>query len=243
MLHAARWIRIGLVSIVDITSAEIRTAFIPRDQRIERYCHLARSWGRRFLRGNRISIEGADLIPRNKAVILASNHQSSFDIPLFHALIPVIFRWMSGDKFFSWPFIGRALRSMGAISVAKDKPARIRRAWEQAIATLRVGGNIAMFPEGTWGDREGRMLKFKRGVIRIAREANVPVVPITIMGSNEVNPPFTKEIHPGEIRMIVHSPLRPDSWEGLLDDEWLDILRNTIGAPLEHGSEPAQRGN
>ena len=213
-----------------------------RDKKAERYCRLAHNWGIHFLRGNRISIEDAHLIPRNEAVILASNHQSSFDIPLFHALIPVTFRWMSGDKFFSWPFIGWALRSMGAISVSKDKPARIRWAWEQAIATLKAGRNIVIFPEGTWGDRKGRMLRYKRGVIRIAREANVPVVPITIKGSNEVNPPFTKEIHPGEIHMIVHQPMGPDSWEGLSDDEWLEMLRARIGAPLEHGAAPAQTG-
>ena len=234
-----RWLWIALATVASTAYFQIRTAFTPRRVRPDAYARLAGLWGKLFLLGIRCSIEGDHQIPRDRAVIFASNHQSAFDIPLFHALMPVTFRWMAKRAFFSWPFVGRALKSMKAISVNPGSRAEIRRSWQEAIDTLKAGHNLVIFPEGTWGDREGRMLPFQKGVIRIAREADVPVVPVTIVGSNRVNPPRTKEIHSGTIRMIVHPPMEPATWRDVSDDVWLSILRDRIAENLEHGAAPA----
>jgi 1-acyl-sn-glycerol-3-phosphate acyltransferase len=226
-----RWLWIVLATVASIPYVEMRTLLAPRRVRPELYARHAGLWGKLFLAGICCRLEGAHHIPRDTAVLFASNHQSFFDIPLFHALMPVTFRWMSKSAFFSWPFIGWALRSMKAIRVDPGSPAGARRSWQEAVETLKAGHNLVIFPEGTWGDLEG--------VIRIARQANVPVVPITIVGSNRVNPPRTKEIHPGTIRMIVHPPMGPDTWRDMSDDEWLGRLRDCIAENLALGAAPA----
>ncbi|MCX5752962.1 MAG: lysophospholipid acyltransferase family protein [Candidatus Krumholzibacteria bacterium] len=237
--YGCRWLWIGLATIASAGCAELCAFCAPRRARADLYIRFARRWGRLFLLGARRSLDGSQHIPRDTAVVFASNHQSAFDIPLFHALMPVTFRWVSKRAFFSWPFIGRALKNMQAIGVVPGSRSEIRGAWQEAVEALKSGHNLVIFPEGTWGDREGRMLPFQKGVIRIAREANVPVVPVTIVGSNRVNPPRTREIHPGAIRMIVHKPMGPDTWEGISDDAWIEKLRNAIAEGLEHGAEPA----
>ena len=236
--YGCRWLWIGMATIASGGCVELCALLAPRAGS-DLYMRFARRWGKLFLLGVRCSIEGARNIPRDTAVVFASNHQSAFDIPLFHALMPVSFRWMSKRAFFSWPFIGRALRNMQAIGVVAGSRSEIRGAWQEAVEALRTGHNLVIFPEGTWGDREGRMLPFQKGVIRIAREANVPVVPVTIVGSNRVNPPRTKEIHPGAIKMIVHQPMGPDTWEGMSDEAWLEMLRSRIAEGLERGAAPA----
>lgn len=230
--YYCRWLWIGLATVACAGGAELCALFVPRRARADLYRRFARRWGRLFLLGVRCSFDGAQHIPRDGAVIFASNHQSAFDIPLFHALMPVPFRWMSKSAFFSWSFVGRALRNMKAIGVNAGSRSAIRRSWQEAVEALRSGDRIVIFPEGTWGDREGRMLPFQKGVISIAREANVPVVPITIAGSNRVNPPRTREIHRGSIRMTIHPSLGPGTWEGLSDDAWLEKLRSTIAGAL-----------
>jgi 1-acyl-sn-glycerol-3-phosphate acyltransferase len=240
-MQCVRWLWIAVATVVTVSYAELATMFAPRSARADLYCRYARLWGRLFLLGNRSSIEGAEHIPQDAAVIFASNHQSFIDIPLFHALVPVAFRWMAKRDFFSWPFVGLALRHMGAIGVRSGSHADVRRSWEEAIDALKQGHSLIIFPEGTWGDLEGRMLPFQKGVIRIARQANVPVVPVTIVGSNRVNPPRTREIHPGTIRMIIHPPMGPDTWRNVTDEEWLDGLRARIALGLEHGAAPAER--
>jgi 1-acyl-sn-glycerol-3-phosphate acyltransferase len=230
--YGCRWLWIGMATIASVGGVELCAFFAPRRARPDLYLRFARRWGRLFLLGNRCSLDGAENIPRDAGVVFASNHQSAFDIPLFHALIPVGFRWVSKRAFFSWPFIGRALRNMQAIGVVSGNRSEIRGAWREAVEALRAGHNLVIFPEGTWGDREGRMLPFQKGVIRIAREANVPVVPVTIAGSNRVNPPRTKEIHSGAIRMTIHPAMRPETWDGISDEVWLEKLRNTIAEAL-----------
>lgn len=237
--YACRWTRIGLATIGCAALAEIEALFAPRRAKRDVYDRAARRWGRIFLAGNRYALEGADNIPRDEAVIFASNHQSAFDIPLFHALLPVSFRWMAKRALFSWPFIGRALERTGAIPVNRGSVADARGAWREAVERLRGGESLVIFPEGTWGGRDGRMLQFQKGIIRIAREAGVPVVPVTITGSNRVNPPRTKEIHPGSMRMIVHPPMGPESWEGVSDEAWLGELRARIASALERGEDIA----
>jgi 1-acyl-sn-glycerol-3-phosphate acyltransferase len=232
LVYSCRWLWIGLATIASVACVEVCAFLAPRRARTDLYMRFARRWGRLFLLGVRCSLDGAPNIPRGTAVVFASNHQSAFDIPLFHALMPASFRWVSKRAFFSWPFIGRALRNMQAIGVVPGNRGEIRGAWREAVEALKSGHNLVIFPEGTWGDREGRMLPFQKGVIRIAREANVPVVPVTIAGSNRVNPPRTKEIHSGAIRMTVHPPLGPDTWAGVSDEEWLEKLRNTIASAL-----------
>ena len=232
LVYGCRWLWIGLATISSVVCVEVCAFLAPRRARTDLYMRFARRWGRLFLLGVRCSLDGAPNIPRDTAVIFASNHQSAFDIPLFHALMPASFRWVSKRAFFSWPFIGRALKNMQAIGVVPGSRSEIRGAWQEAVEALKSGHNLVIFPEGTWGDREGRMLPFQKGVIKIAREANVPVVPVTIAGSNRVNPPRTKEIHPGAIKMTVHSPLGPDTWAGVSDEEWLEKLRSIIASAL-----------
>jgi 1-acyl-sn-glycerol-3-phosphate acyltransferase len=235
LVYCCRWLWIGLATVACAGGAGMCALFASRRARIDLYLRFARRWGRLFLLGVRCSLDGASNIPQGAAVIFASNHQSAFDIPLFHALMPVPFRWMSKRAFFSWPFVGRALRNMGAIGVNPASRAEIRRSLQEAAEALRSGHNLVIFPEGTWGDREGRMLPFQKGVISIAREANVPVVPVTIAGSNRVNPPRTREIHRGAIRMTVHPPMGPETWVGISDDAWLEKLRDRIAEGLERG--------
>jgi 1-acyl-sn-glycerol-3-phosphate acyltransferase len=231
-VYCCRWLWIGLATIACACGAGLCAMRAPRRARTDLYLRFARRWGKLFLLGIRCSLDGAPHIPRDCAAIFASNHQSAFDIPLFHALMPVPFRWMSKRAFFSWPFVGRALRNMGAIGVSPGSRSEIRRSRQEAVEALRAGHNLVIFPEGTWGDREGKMLPFQKGVISIAREAGVPVVPVTIAGSCKVNPPRTREIHRGSIKMTVHPPMGPDTWEGISDDAWLERLRRTIAEGL-----------
>jgi 1-acyl-sn-glycerol-3-phosphate acyltransferase len=230
--YGGRWLWIGIATMASAGAAELRVLHAPRRARADLYRRAAHRWGKLFLLGIRCALEGAENIPRGRAVIFASNHQSAFDIPLFHALMPVSFRWLSNRAFFAWPFVGRALKRMEAIGVVRGSPSATRRSWQEAVEALRAGDSIVIFPEGTWGDREGKMLPFQKGVISIAREANVPVVPVTISGSCRVNPPRTKEIHPGAIKMTVHPPMGPETWAGVSDEEWLERLRNTIASAL-----------
>lgn len=91
---------------------------------------------------------------------------------------------MAWDKAFGWPLLGRIIRKLGAFPVNRNAAG----AYRNAVATLREGGALVIFPEGAREFADGRLLDFKKGVARIAIQAGVPILPVTIRGGNRVWP-------------------------------------------------------
>ena len=76
----------------------------------------------------------------------------------------------------------------------------------EAVDRLGDGIGILFFPEGTRSE-DGRLLPFKKGAFRIAIESQLPVLPVTLLGTREICPAKTMKIFPGRARIVVHEPL------------------------------------
>ena len=59
---------------------------------------------------------------------------------------------------------------------------------KEALKTLRAGAVLTIFPEGARSYAEGKMIPFKTGAVRIAMQAGVPVLPVTVSGGNLIWP-------------------------------------------------------
>jgi 1-acyl-sn-glycerol-3-phosphate acyltransferase len=91
---------------------------------------------------------------------------------------------MAWDKAFDWPILGWFIRKLGAFPV-NSQPAG---AFRNSIATLKDGGALVIFPEGAREFSDGKPLPFKKGAARIALQAGVPILPVTVRGGNRVWP-------------------------------------------------------
>src|SRR5881392_4223314 len=82
------------------------------------------------------------------------------------------------------PVVGPFMRMLGAwpLQLEGSDPAPIRR----SMQWLREGGAVVIFPEGGRGNPDGSMKKFKPGAVRMALEAGVPILPVTIRGGHRV---------------------------------------------------------
>lgn len=115
--------------------------------------------------------------------IIAMNHTPGFD-PLY---LPFILNetphFLLQDGMFKIPFIGWMLKESGQIPVQRGTD-RAKEAKEQACAILRAGGTIAIFPEGK--DVElGKRIQTKTGVVRMALESGVPIIPLGLYAPQE----------------------------------------------------------
>jgi 1-acyl-sn-glycerol-3-phosphate acyltransferase len=128
---------------------------------------------------------------------------------------------------------------MGAVEVTRNDRRKAYKALNTAVEALQDGYSVVIFPEGTWGDRKGRMRRFRRGVAVMAQGSGAPVVPVTIVGSNKVNPPFTMELYPGTLKLVIHPPLSAEELRNISETEALDRLRTIIAGPLEYGVDMA----
>jgi 1-acyl-sn-glycerol-3-phosphate acyltransferase len=132
---------------------------------------------------------GRENIPKQGAVIFASNHRSVFDpIALFGALKrrrDIAFM-AKAELFKFWP--ARALLGwLGTIPVRRGTTAAVE-ASEAGVAVLRAGGAVAAFIEGKVSTT-GELLRAKSGVAYMALETGADVVPVAMVGTENVKRP------------------------------------------------------
>ena len=151
----------------------------------------------------RIRWRNLEHIPNAGGVIIAANHQTYLDPFWIGSRIKRPVRFLAWDAAFSWPLIGPMMRLFGAwpLQVEKGDPAAIRR----SLQWVREGGAVVLFPEGGRGNRDGSMIKFKAGAVRMALEAGVPILPVTVRGGHRVWPNNFRLPHVGHpIEIIYH---------------------------------------
>jgi len=135
-------------------------------------------------------------------VIIAANHQTYIDPFWLSVPIKRPLRYLAWSDAFNWPIVGRCLIWFGAwpLALERSDPAAIRR----SLQWLRDGGGVVIFPEGARATASGSLDKFKAGAVRLALEAGVPILPVTIKGGNQIWPKGWRLPHLGKVEIIYH---------------------------------------
>jgi 1-acyl-sn-glycerol-3-phosphate acyltransferase len=143
-----------------------------------------------FLKGlYRLRASGVENLPKEGGYVLAANHISNFDPwPLGLPIWPQRYlRFMAKSELFWWP-LGPIIRSGGAFQVRRGE--RDLEAMARAVELVREGHVVVMFPHGT-RQRKGLVKKYQprshTGAARIALEANAPLVPVAIAGTDRLS--------------------------------------------------------
>lgn len=160
----------------------------------------------------RLEFKNTENIPSDTGLIVAANHQSYGD-PFWLALpIKRPTRFLAWSEAFSWPIVGKAIGLLGAwpLQVEGSDPAAIRR----SLNWLREGGVVVIFPEGGRGLPDGSMVRMKGGAVRMALEADVPILPVTIRGGNKVWPADQTLPRPGKVEIIYHPIIHVEQLPG-----------------------------
>ena len=155
----------------------------------------------------RIEFTGLENVPASGGLIIAANHQTYID-PFWLSLpIKRPTRYLAWSAAFGWPFVGKCLTWFGAWPLALEgsDPTAIRR----SIQWLREGGVVVIFPEGARSTSSGEMDRFKVGALRLALEAEVPILPVTIRGGNRVWPRGWRIPRLGKVEIVYHPLYQP----------------------------------
>lgn len=134
----------------------------------------------------RIEYHNVENIPQYMpgGLILASNHQTYLDPFWLGVPVERQMRFIAWDKACNWFIIGPLIRKLGAFPVNLERGGR--DSIKTAIRVLREGATLVIFPEGSREMSDGKLMPFKPGTVRIALEAGVPILPVTIRGGNKV---------------------------------------------------------
>lgn len=174
----------------------------------ERQQRVARLWSQMILWtvGAKVQVGGLEKIDTSKPQVYVVNHLSAFDIPVLYTQLPFQFRILAKKELFRYPFMGWHLRRSGQIPVVLENPKASVRSLNLAVAAIRKGNSLVIFPEGGRSP-DGQLHAFMGGAFYAAVKAQVDVVPIVLVGTYEMLKMNSYHIKPGPVQMVVGSPI------------------------------------
>jgi 1-acyl-sn-glycerol-3-phosphate acyltransferase len=143
----------------------------------------------------RVKIEGRENVPRDGAAVLAANHQSFCDSFFLPLVVRRKLTFLAKAEYFDSKRTAWFFRAAGQIPIRRGGGSASERALATACEVLARGNLIGLYPEGTRSVDE-YVHKGRTGVARISRECGVPVVPVGIVGTVDVQPVDSNVMRP-----------------------------------------------
>ena len=173
-------------------------------------------------------IEGVENLPKRGAAILASNHLAVADSIFLPLLTPRRITFLAKREYFTERGIkGWAKRlffgGTGNVPIDRSSGSAAQAALNTGVRILNEGKLLGVYPEGTRSP-DGRLYKGKTGIARMALEATVPVIPIAMIGTDEINVigSVRWRIKPGVVIVRIGRPLDFSRYYGMAGDRFVE---------------------
>ena len=189
-------------------------------------------WARSLTWGSwvRVRVAGRELVRPRQSYVIMSNHQGAYDILALYGFLGRQFRWVMKQELRKVPFLGWGCAAIGHIFVDRGNSSRAIASLEAAKRCVAGGVSVFFFPEGTRSD-DGRLLPFKKGGFALARQLNLPILPVSIAGSGRILPKACLFPRPGTVRVRFHAPIAPSDFPAT--EELIHKVRAAIESGLE----------
>jgi 1-acyl-sn-glycerol-3-phosphate acyltransferase len=140
----------------------------------------------------RPTVTGVENVPSTGPVIIASNHLSFADSVVIPVVVPRKVVFLAKSDYFTGPGLKGAaskawFEGLGMLPVDRDDPRSALISLDTALEVRGRGEAFGVYPEGT-RSRDGRLYRGRTGVAHLALTANVPVVPLGLAGTENIQP-------------------------------------------------------
>ena len=130
----------------------------------------------------RLDVVGRENVPARGGALLAPNHVSMADALFLIASIDRPIRFLMFRGSYEHPAVKPFAKILGVIPIASDQgPREMIHSLRQATEALKNGEVVCIFPEGQM-TRIGQMMPFRRGLERIIKGVDVPIIPVNLDG-------------------------------------------------------------
>jgi 1-acyl-sn-glycerol-3-phosphate acyltransferase len=186
--------------------------------------------------GIRVRVEGAENIPTCACVFVA-NHASNIDPVILPPAIPQRVGILVKKEMFSIPIFATAMRTAKFIPVDRGDREEAGASIPITVRNLRDGLSYIIFAEGSRSP-DGRLRRFKKGAVAIATEAGVPVVPVSIAGTQNLQRKGEWIVHPGEATIRFGSAIDTSQYTIERRPELLARIESVVAAGLGPDQQP-----
>jgi 1-acyl-sn-glycerol-3-phosphate acyltransferase len=179
------------------------------------------------LSGIRYRVRGREHIPKHRAVVFCSNHESNVDPPvLFQALhkrLHVLFK----AELTKLPILGAVMVAGGFVPVERDRREASLASIDRAAESIRSGNSFLIFPEGT-RSRTSDLLPFKKGGFIMAIKAQAPIVPVAVSGGRSAMQKGSWFVRPVMVDVRIGEPVETSGFALDDRDQLIEIVRERI---------------
>jgi 1-acyl-sn-glycerol-3-phosphate acyltransferase len=192
---------------------------------------IARVWARLLLRIalSPVTLEHAERLPLQPNAVYASNHLSYYDTPVLYAKLPFQFRILAKAPLWKIPFIGWYLQRSGQVPIDQSSARAGIVSLARGAKTLADGMPMLIFPEGGRAFN-GELQPMLAGAAWLAIKAQVPLVPLTLVGTYELLPIHVYALRPRPLKLIVGEPISTIGMKTSEADALTERLRAVIHA-------------
>jgi 1-acyl-sn-glycerol-3-phosphate acyltransferase len=189
--------------------------------------------------GVKVRTLGLENLDPARTYIFMSNHISNLDPPITLPLIPRRTSVMVKKELFKIPILRQIMLIGSLVPVDRGNRDAGISAVRDAVKAIAKGLNMTIYVEGH-RSFDGKLLPFKKGPFYLAEECMVPVVPITISGTEACMPKARFAIRPGTVTVQFHEPIEPVDFGSR--DCLMAKVRAAInrGLPVELQESPAK---
>ena len=168
--------------------------------------------------------------------IIVSNHTSYLDIFLLPSILPQHpFAFLGKAEILKYPIVRTYFKALNIPVYRKDKT-KAGQALVQAKKAMEDGWSIVIFPEGTIPEEQiPQMIPFKNGAFRLAKNLNVPVLPLTFTQNFHLFSDPTQILgpaHPGLVEVHIHPYISVEEVAASSIEEISDKCFDLIEAPI-----------
>jgi 1-acyl-sn-glycerol-3-phosphate acyltransferase len=168
--------------------------------------------------------------------IIVANHASYLDIFLMYSIMPKApFLFLGKGEILSYPIIKTYFKGLNIPVHRKDR-AKAARSFIKAKEEVKNDWSIVIFPEGGIPDENNpKMVPFKKGAFRLAKDLKIPIIPITFVNNYQLFSDPTQLLgpaRPGISKVYIHDFISPESYEQMTEIELSQFCFDIINEAL-----------
>lgn len=182
-----------------------------------------------FISGVKMNVKGHENVPSDEAVLYIGNHRSIFDIVTTYSLCPNLTGYVAKSSVRRIPVLGLFMKRAYCLFMDRGDMKQSLKTILQAIEQVEAGVSICIFPEGTRNknkENPAAVLPFKEGSLKIAQKAKCKIVPMAIIGTDEVFENHLPWIHKKNVTIVYGEPI--------VIEELPDEDKKHLGAYCQH---------
>lgn len=184
-----------------------------------------------FLSGIRYEVHGLEHIDLSKPYIYIFNHRSFIDAPVIPMVIPQEVRAIGKKELSKIPVFGQVIGKLAVWVDRSDAESR-RVSLEKLVKFLNQGSSIVVAPEGTRNDTEEVLLPFQKGAFRLSIETGIPILPMAVIGANQIMKRGSLLLSPGKVRVYFSAPIDPPMISEDAVNDFTEKCRNRLEAMI-----------